>query len=138
MAVELKLKEDNGKLVRENDICLYDGETLKITLSTDMEFDYFYAFINNINIGKFRSLDFGIHSSKLKNGANELVLDFFDEENLPIMPLSATIIKKDGMRGSISVEKGLSDLSQQIIELSKQITSIKTWMQEIDNERSGI
>ena len=50
MAVELKLNENENKLIRENDVCLYDGETLKIKFKVNFEFSYFYTFVNNINI----------------------------------------------------------------------------------------
>ena len=138
MAVELKLNENENKLIRENDVCLYDGETLKIKFKVNFEFSYFYTFVNNINIGKFRSEEIGVHSTKLKNGVNEILLDFFDEDNRPIKSLMTQVIKRDGIKGAVSLENEISTLISSVDELKEEIRKIKAWMEQIDNERSGL
>ena len=138
MAVELKLNESENRLIRENDVCLYDGETLKIKIKVNFDFAHFYAFVNNINIGKFRSAEIGVHSTKLKNGVNEILLDFFDEDNRPIKSLQTQVIKRDGIKGSVSLENEISSLIATVNEFKFEIQNIKEWMKQIDNERSGL
>lgn len=135
--VNLKLKEHAGELVNESEISLYDGETASIAISTDFTYSYFYAYLNNINLGRFRTDRFGIHSSKFIDGANKLVIDFFDEENRPITNLKGMIIKRENMRGTENFEKTINNIIKDVSEIKDFVREMKAFIKEINNERSG-
>ena len=102
---ELKLIQKEDSLVQIPEICLYEGESVKVSVKTSFEWDHFYAFVNNKALGKIYTEEFGIHSSKLNEGENDLLIDFFDNQNAPIEGFHVTVYKRRSKRGLNKVEE---------------------------------
>lgn len=137
MIKNFNLVQKGEFLENELEISVMQGESINLTFKA-LEFEPLKANvkINDKFIGTTINSQIGVHSSKLRKGYNQLLVDFLDKDN--------RIIKSFEYRFVVvppTTEKSISDTYKMIyteLELLKEeIYRLKNWKQEIDNERSG-
>lgn len=138
MIKNFNLVQSGGKLENEMVVSLYPGETINLTLK-NIDFIYVKANVkvNNIFIGNTTNGQIGIHSSKIKNGYNELTFDFLNANNEIISTLAYKFTSVPNIKTEKSLAKAYEDLIGELELLKHRVLELETWRQEIDNERSG-
>lgn len=137
MVKNFNLVQDGDKLENEMIVSLYPGETINLGLK--MNFDYTKAIVrvNDIFVGTTTNGQIGIHSSKIKDGYNEISIDFLDTQNQIIKTLEYKFASVPKLKSNASLSEAYENLISEFELLKNRIVELEKWKQEIDNERSG-
>lgn len=138
MVKKFNLVQNADKLKNEMVVSLLQGETIDLTFK-GMEFSYSKANVrlNNIFVGTTTNGQIGIHSSKIKNGYNELSVDFLNAENEIIKSFSYVFVATPNAKDDKTLAEEFASLYTDFELLKNEVQKLQNWKQEIDNERSG-
>lgn len=131
---EIELKRYGNELVYSPEICLYDGEGLKLNLNNILpDIESFKAAINGVMLGSFKGTILGIHASKLKDGLNTIEIEPLNSD----MTFTIKLVRMPGMRTMNSCEQEIVKIFKRLDAIDNVLDKIHEWQEEINNERSG-
>ena len=134
---EIKLQQIGEELVNCPEICVYDGESVKLSIkSVDFEYSKVIGYVNNVYIGEIKG-QVGVHSSRLINGSNKLDFEFYDANNNKIRRMTTLVYKRPSVRGTNSIEEEFTLIHKKLLKIELDLQEVLDWKQEIDLERSG-
>lgn len=134
---QITLRQVGNEFVYSPEICVYDGESVKIALGeTDFTYAKALVYVNKIYLGPITGV-LGIHSSRLVNGLNEIEFCFYDSENKLIKKSFSSLTKRPSIRGVNSIEEEFTLLNKALLKLTNEVEQLNDWKEQIDLERSG-
>lgn len=134
---ELKFNQSGDSMVYTPEICVYDGESIKIKLgSVDFAYSKATLYVNGTYLGQIKDV-LGVHSTRLINGLNNIEFVFYDEKMVEISRLKTTFYKRCSIRGASNIEQEFTLLHNHLKKLGLDIELLNEWKEMIENERSG-
>lgn len=137
MIKDFNLVQNGDAFENEMVISVYPGETINLVFKTNFDYTRANVRVNNIFIGTTMNGQIGIHSSRIKNGYNEISIDFLDTQNKIAKTLKYKFASVPNLKSNASLAENYENLISEFELLKNRIVELENWKQEIDNERSG-